>query len=115
MVRKFSYTFLFNLSFSFLATSLCLNERLIYTDNILGEVIQNLIEITPIPLLFMRTVLQTLNLYPKMIHFIINILQQLIKKQVSIELFYLLIFIFNRNYILDMETNSNMGWFYKML
>jgi len=77
----FFLNFLSNLSF-FEATSLCFNERSIYTADILAEIIQQLVEITPIPLLFMRTVLQTLNLYPKLIHFIMNILQRLIKKQV---------------------------------
>jgi len=82
---KFFLFFFFKFFIEFIifeATSLCFNERSIYTADILAEIIQQLVEITPIPLLFMRTVLQTLNLYPKLIHFIMNILQQLIKKQV---------------------------------
>jgi symplekin len=67
----------------FLATSLCFNERSIYTDDLLAEIIQQLVKLTPIPILFMRTVLQTLCLYPKMVVFIMNILQQLITKQVN--------------------------------
>ncbi len=71
---------------------MCFNERAIYTHNILTEIIQQLVQITPIPILFMRTVLQTLSLYPKMVGFIMNILQQLIKKQVNfvMQMLYLL-------------------------
>ncbi|CAF3578437.1 unnamed protein product [Rotaria sordida] len=63
------------------ATSICFNERSIYTYDILAIVLQQLVEMTPIPILFMRTVLQTFSLYPKMIDFIMNILQRLITKQ----------------------------------
>ncbi|CAF0931067.1 unnamed protein product, partial [Didymodactylos carnosus] len=63
------------------ATSLCFNERTIYTHDVLAVVIQQLVEISPIPVLFMRTVLQALSLYPKMVGFVMNILQRLITKQ----------------------------------
>ena len=45
-------------------------------------VIQQLVEINPIPVLFMRTVLQALSFYPKMVGFVMSILQRLINKQV---------------------------------
>ncbi|CAF3463118.1 unnamed protein product [Rotaria sp. Silwood1] len=64
------------------ATSICFNERSIYTHDILAVVLQQLVEITPIPILFMRTVLQTFSLYPNMVGFIMTILQRLIMKQV---------------------------------
>ncbi|CAF2714412.1 unnamed protein product [Rotaria sp. Silwood2] len=63
------------------ATSVCFNERSIYTDDILAVVLQQLVEMSPIPILFMRTVLQTFSLYPKMANFIMIILQRLITKQ----------------------------------
>lgn len=43
---------------------------------------QNLMEITPLPTLLMRTVIQSLALYPRLIGFVMNILQRLISKQV---------------------------------
>lgn len=66
----------------FLATTLCLNERAIYTHDVLAVVIQQLVDVNPIPVLFMRTVLQALSFYPKMVGFVMNILQRLITKQV---------------------------------
>ncbi|CAF1109993.1 unnamed protein product [Adineta ricciae] len=63
------------------ATTLCFNERTIYTHNVLAIVIQQLVDINPIPVLFMRTVLQALSFYPKMVGFVMNILQRLITKQ----------------------------------
>jgi len=63
------------------ATTLCLNERTIYTHDVLAVVIQQLVDVNPIPVLFMRTVLQALSFYPKMVGFVMNILQRLITKQ----------------------------------
>ncbi|CAF3368490.1 unnamed protein product [Rotaria sp. Silwood1] len=63
------------------ATTLCLNERSIYTHDVLAVVIQQLVDVNPIPVLFMRTVLQALSFYPKMVGFVMNILQRLITKQ----------------------------------
>ncbi|CAF4244168.1 unnamed protein product [Adineta steineri] len=64
------------------AATLCLNERAIYThDDVLAIVIQQLVDINPIPVLFMRMILQALRFYPKMVSFVMNILQRLITKQ----------------------------------
>ncbi|CAF4181221.1 unnamed protein product [Rotaria sp. Silwood2] len=57
-----------------------LNERTIYTDDVFTLVIQQLVHINPIPVLFMRTVLQALSFYPKMVRFVMDILQRLIRK-----------------------------------
>lgn len=69
----------------FVATTLCFNERAIYTHDVLAVVIQQLVDVNPIPVLFMRTVLQALSFYPKMVGFVMNILQRLITKQVGLE------------------------------
>ncbi|CAF1305468.1 unnamed protein product [Rotaria sordida] len=45
-----------------------LNERTIYTDDVLALVIQQLVHINPIPVLFMQTDLQALSFYSKMVH-----------------------------------------------
>lgn len=82
MVALFRH-FVFYLLDELLATSICFNERSIYTEDVLVIVLKQLVQINPIPILFMRTVLQTLALHPKMIDFIMNILQQLIEKQVN--------------------------------
>ncbi|KAG8333354.1 hypothetical protein J6590_000498 [Homalodisca vitripennis] len=64
------------------ATSLCFAEKQAYTQEILAIVIQQLMEITPLPTLLMRTVIQSLSLYPRLIGFVMNVLQRLILKQV---------------------------------
>ncbi|XP_077989762.1 symplekin-like [Glandiceps talaboti] len=64
------------------ATSLCFNERTIYTQEVLAVVMQQLMEQNPIPTLLMRTVIQSLSMYPRLIGFVMNILQRLIIKQV---------------------------------
>lgn len=64
------------------ATSLCFAEKSVFTHEVMAVVIQQLLEITPLPTLLMRTVIQTLSLYPRLTGFIMNILQRLIIKQV---------------------------------
>lgn len=64
------------------ATSLCLAEKEVFTQDILGACLQQLLDIVPLPTLLMRTVIQSLALYPRLSNFIINILQRLILKQV---------------------------------
>lgn len=65
------------------ATTICLTElRLCYTQDILAIVLQQLADITPLPTLLMRTILQSLTLYPRLSAFACNILQRLIPKQV---------------------------------
>ena len=64
------------------ATNLCFKDKATYTQEVLAIVLQKLMEQTNIPILFMRTVIQSLAMYPRMIGFITNILQRLITKQV---------------------------------
>ncbi|XP_066581188.1 symplekin [Prorops nasuta] len=64
------------------ATSLCFAEKQVYTQETVAVVIQQLMEITPLPTLLMRTVIQSLALYPRLSGFVMNILQRLILKQV---------------------------------
>jgi len=64
------------------ATSLCFAEKNIYTPEVLGVVMQKLMEQNPLPTLLMRTVIQSVSLYPQMIGFVMNVLQRLIVKQV---------------------------------
>lgn len=64
------------------ATGLCFGERNIYTAEVLAFVLQQLMEQPTLPTLFMRTVIQTLTHYPKLLGFIMNVLQRLISRQV---------------------------------
>lgn len=53
-----------------------------YTQETMAVVMQNLMELTPLPTLLMRTVIQSLSLYPRLSGFVMNILQRLILRQV---------------------------------
>merc|ERR1711915_504821 len=59
-----------------------MGEKNVYTMEVLTIVLQQLMEQKEIPLLLMRTVIQTVALYPHLIGFTMNILQRLIVKQV---------------------------------
>lgn len=64
------------------ATSMCLQDKTIYTQEVLAVVLQQLMDHTPFPTLIMRTVIQALSSYPRLSGFVQNILQRLIVKQV---------------------------------
>ncbi|VVC29902.1 Armadillo-type fold,Symplekin C-terminal,Symplekin/Pta1, N-terminal,Armadillo-like [Cinara cedri] len=64
------------------ATSLCFAEKSVFTQEVLAIVMQNLMDVNPLPTLLMRTVIQSLTTYPQLIGFIMNILQRLILKKV---------------------------------
>ncbi|XP_074025533.1 symplekin scaffold protein [Leptinotarsa decemlineata] len=64
------------------ATSMCLQERQVFTQEVLAVVLQQLMDQSPLPTLLMRTVIQALGTYPRLSGFIMNILQRLILKKV---------------------------------
>ncbi len=74
------------------ATNLCFSEKHIYTLEVLATVMNQLVEQTPLPTLLMRTVIQSIAMYPKLLGYAMNILQRLINKQVgySVHMFNLL-------------------------
>lgn len=65
------------------ATNLCFGEKNVYTSEVLAVVMQQLMEQSPLPILLMRTVIQSLSMYPRLGGFVMNILSRLIVKQVS--------------------------------
>lgn len=64
------------------ASSLCFAEKTIYTQEVLAVVLHQLMELNPLPTLFMRTVIQSLSICPRLVGFVMNILAKLITKQV---------------------------------
>ncbi|XP_062287586.1 symplekin [Scomber scombrus] len=64
------------------ATNLCFGEKNVYTSEVLAVVMQQLMEQSPLPILLMRTVIQSLTMYPRLGGFVMNILSRLIAKQV---------------------------------
>lgn len=78
----YNYIIKYIIKFYFIATSLCFAEKPVFTQEVLAIVMQNLMDINPLPTLLMRTVIQSLTTYPGLIAFIMNILQRLIQKKV---------------------------------
>ncbi len=68
------------------ATNLCFGEKNVYTSEVLAVVMQQLMEQSPLPMLLMRTVIQSLTMYPRLGGFVMNILSRLIVKQVTTKL-----------------------------
>ncbi|XP_026778272.3 symplekin [Pangasianodon hypophthalmus] len=64
------------------ATNLCFGEKNVYTSEVLAVVMQQLMDQSPLPMLLMRTVIQSLTMYPRLAGFVMNILTRLIPKQV---------------------------------
>ena len=57
-----------------------------YTSEVLAVVMQQLMEQNPLPILLMRTVIQSLTMYPRLGGFVMSILSRLIVKQVGTRL-----------------------------
>lgn len=65
------------------ATQFCFeNTKVVVKQEVLASVLQQLVEITPLPFLFMRTVIQTIGKCGQMLDFVMRILTRLINKQI---------------------------------
>lgn len=64
------------------AVALCFQQRAVYTPEVLGAVLNQLAEQSPLPLLLMRTVIQTAAAAPKLKPRILETLSKLVSKQV---------------------------------
>ena len=62
--------------------NLLLADKQQYTQEVMAVVLQHLIDLQPLPVLLMRTLLQSLSLYPRLIGLSMNIMHRLIQKQV---------------------------------
>uniref|UniRef100_A0A2P2LXM5 Uncharacterized protein LOC105646588 isoform X2 n=1 Tax=Rhizophora mucronata TaxID=61149 RepID=A0A2P2LXM5_RHIMU len=64
------------------ACNACFEQRHIFTQQVLAKVLNQLVEQTPLPLLFMRTVLQAIGAFPALMDFVMEILSRLVSKQI---------------------------------
>eukprot|EP01018_Ginkgo_biloba_P002290 Gb_24672 [translate_table: standard] len=64
------------------ACSACFEQRTVFTQQVLAKVLNQLVEQTPLPLLFMRTVIQAIGAFPVMVDFVMEILSRLVSKQI---------------------------------
>lgn len=64
------------------ACSTCFEQRAVFTQQVLAKVLNQLVEQTPLPLLFMRTVIQAIGAFPALVAFVMEILSRLVNKQI---------------------------------
>ncbi|XP_038693339.1 symplekin isoform X2 [Tripterygium wilfordii] len=64
------------------ACNACFEQRQIFTQQVIAKVLNQLVEQIPLPLLFMRTVLQAIGAFPALVDFILEILARLVNKQI---------------------------------
>ncbi|KAG0503231.1 hypothetical protein HPP92_003303 [Vanilla planifolia] len=64
------------------ACSACFELRPVFTQQVLASVLNQLVEQIPLPLLFMRTVIQAIGVFPGLVDFVMDILSRLVSKQI---------------------------------
>ncbi|XP_071715633.1 uncharacterized protein [Rutidosis leptorrhynchoides] len=64
------------------ACNTCFQQRQFFTQQVLAKVLNQLVEQIPLPMLFMRTVIQTIGAFPSLVEFIMEILSRLVSKQI---------------------------------
>ncbi|KAM0023971.1 putative armadillo-like helical, symplekin, symplekin/Pta1 [Helianthus debilis subsp. tardiflorus] len=64
------------------ACSACFEQRTVFTQQVLAKALNQMVDQTPLPLLFMRTVIQAIDAFPKLVDFVMEILSKLVNKQV---------------------------------
>ncbi|XP_062095189.1 uncharacterized protein LOC133801071 isoform X2 [Humulus lupulus] len=64
------------------ACNACFEQRQTFTQQVLAKVLNQLVEQIPLPVLFMRTVLQAIGAFPALVDFVMEILSRLVSKQI---------------------------------
>jgi symplekin len=64
------------------ACSVCFDRPDVFTPQVLATALQQMVEFTPLPLLFMRTVIQAETIAPQLKEFTLGLLRTLINRQV---------------------------------
>ncbi|KAL5074040.1 hypothetical protein RYX36_013024 [Vicia faba] len=64
------------------ACSACFEQRTVFTQQVLAKALNQMVDQTPLPLLFMRTVIQAVDAFPALVDFVMEILSKLVTKQV---------------------------------
>ncbi|KAL6983086.1 hypothetical protein U1Q18_016479 [Sarracenia purpurea var. burkii] len=64
------------------ACSACFEQRTVFTQQVLAKALNHMVDQTPLPLLFMRTVIQAIDAFPSLVDFVMEILSKLVSKQI---------------------------------
>jgi symplekin len=62
--------------------SACFEQRTVFTQQVLAKALNQMVDQTPLPLLFMRTVIQAIDAFPALVDVVMEILSKLVSKQV---------------------------------
>ncbi|TYJ35335.1 hypothetical protein E1A91_A05G230100v1 [Gossypium mustelinum] len=62
------------------ACSACFEQRTVFTQQVLAKALNQMVDQIPLPLLFMRTVIQAIDAFPTMVDFVMEILSKLMPK-----------------------------------
>ncbi|KAL2637863.1 hypothetical protein AAZV13_06G083000 [Glycine max] len=66
------------------ACSACFEQRTVFTQQVLAKALNQMVDQTPLPLLFMRTVIQAIDAFPALVDFVMEILSKLVSRQVCL-------------------------------
>uniref|UniRef100_A0A251IQD5 Symplekin n=1 Tax=Manihot esculenta TaxID=3983 RepID=A0A251IQD5_MANES len=64
------------------ACSACFEQRTVFTQQVLAKALNQMVDQTPLPLLFMRTVIQAIDAFPSLVDFVMELLSKLVSRQV---------------------------------
>ncbi|KAG8099004.1 hypothetical protein GUJ93_ZPchr0013g36896 [Zizania palustris] len=64
------------------ACAACFEQRTIFTQQVLAKTLNQLVEQIPLPLLFMRTVMQAIGAFPALVDFVMDVMSRLVSKQI---------------------------------
>ncbi|XWS25434.1 hypothetical protein CRYUN_Cryun27aG0067900 [Craigia yunnanensis] len=64
------------------ACSACFEQHTVFTQQVLAKALNQMVDQIPLPLLFMRTVIQAIDAFPTLVDFVMEILSKLASKQV---------------------------------
>ncbi|CAN4122441.1 unnamed protein product [Withania somnifera] len=64
------------------ACSACFEQRTVFTQQVLAKALRQMVDQTPLPLLFMRTVIQAIDAFPALVDCVMEILSKLVNRQV---------------------------------
>uniref|UniRef100_A0A2P2K4N9 Symplekin n=1 Tax=Rhizophora mucronata TaxID=61149 RepID=A0A2P2K4N9_RHIMU len=62
--------------------SACFEQRTVFTQQVFSKALNQMVDQTPLPLLFMRTVIQAIDAFPSLVDFVMEILSKLVSRQV---------------------------------
>ncbi|KAH0893616.1 hypothetical protein HID58_056045 [Brassica napus] len=64
------------------ACSACFEQRTVFTQQVLAKALGQMVDRTPLPLLFMRTVIQAVDAFPTLVDVVMEILSKLVSRQI---------------------------------